>query len=51
MKTLITGGYGLVGSEFTGNVVRISSKDCDLTSKNQTDELIDFYTNKNIFSR
>lgn len=48
MRTLITGGYGLVGSEFTGNVVRISSKDCNLTNKNQTDKLIDFYTNNNI---
>lgn len=47
-RILVTGGYGLVGSEFTNNILRISSKDCDLTSKNQTDKLIDFYTNKNI---
>lgn len=47
-RILVTGGYGLVGSEFTGNILRISSKDCDLTSKKQTEELIDFYTNKNV---
>jgi GDP-L-fucose synthase len=47
-RTLVTGGYGLVGSEFSTDVLRISSKDCDLTNKNQTDKLIDFYTNRNV---
>ena len=47
-RTLVTGGYGLVGSEFTNDVLRVSSKDCDLTNAQQTDKLLDFYTNRNV---
>ena len=42
MKTLITGGTGLVGSAVDGDV-RLSTKDGDLRDWNQTLELFEFH--------
>jgi len=40
-KTLVTGGYGLVGSEFTGpNYIPLSSSDCDLRNSNEIDSIL-----------
>ena len=38
-KTIITGGSGLVGSQFGGDVISLSSKDCDLRDSTQTERL------------
>lgn len=40
MKTLITGGTGLIGSEFK-SPYKISSKDCDLLDINQVEEFFE----------
>jgi len=45
-KTLITGGSGLVGSQFNGNVISLSSKDCDLRSGDKTNDLFRHLTKK-----
>jgi GDP-L-fucose synthase len=40
-KTLVTGGYGLVGSEFTGpNYIPLSSSECDLRNRNEIDSIL-----------
>jgi len=38
-KTIITGGSGLVGSQFGGDVISLSSKDGDLRDSSQTERL------------
>jgi GDP-L-fucose synthase len=39
-KTLVTGGYGLVGSEFTkNNYIPLSSSEIDLRNRNEVDKL------------
>ena len=48
-RLLVTGAGGLVGSQFLGDLVRISSKEFDLRSQYATDKMFDYYTNKNIF--
>jgi GDP-L-fucose synthase len=41
-KTLVTGGYGLVGSEFNGSkYIPLSSSECDLRNKNEIDKILD----------
>ena len=45
-RLLITGANGLVGSQFTGDVIQITSKVCDLRDKKQTESVFDFYTDK-----
>lgn len=40
MKTLITGGTGLIGSEFT-SPFKISSKDCDITNYQDLEKIFD----------
>ena len=41
-KTLVTGGYGLVGSEFkTPNFIPLSSSECDLRMRHQVDEVFE----------
>ena len=41
-KVLITGGYGLVGSEFNGSkYIPLSSSECDLRNKNEIDKILD----------
>ena len=41
-KTLVTGGYGLVGSEFNKpNFVPLSSSECDLRLRHEIDEVLD----------
>ena len=44
---LITGGNGLVGSHFKGELLRIGSKDCDLKDKKSTN---DFFKSNSIDS-
>jgi GDP-L-fucose synthase len=40
-KTLVTGGYGLVCSEFTGpNYIPLSSSECDLRNRNEIDSIL-----------
>ncbi len=45
-RLLITGANGLVGSQFTGDVIHITSKVCDLRDKNQTESVFDFYSDR-----
>jgi len=41
-KILITGGYGLVGSEFNGSkYIPLSSSECDLRNKNEIDKILE----------
>ena len=41
-KTLVTGGYGLVGSEFNQpNYIPLSSSECDLRVRSEVDEVLD----------
>lgn len=41
-KILVTGGYGLVGSEFNGpNYIPLSSSECDLRVRHQVDEVLE----------
>jgi GDP-L-fucose synthase len=47
-RILVTGHGGLVGSQFCGNIVGISSRDCDLRKTLDVDKLFDSYTNKDI---
>lgn len=48
-KTIITGGNGLVGSQFFGDVIKISSNICDLRIQNKVENLFKHYTDKNFF--
>lgn len=45
-RLLITGANGLVGSQFTGDVIAITSKVGDLRESKVVDSIIDFYTDK-----
>jgi GDP-L-fucose synthase len=49
-KTLITGGYGLVGSELksSNNYIKFNSKDFDLKNQNETEKLFSTYKFDNI---
>lgn len=50
-KTLITGGNGLVGSQFEGdNYIKIGSKDYDLRNQNDTDYLFEIMTSKSQYN-
>jgi GDP-L-fucose synthase len=42
-KTLVTGGTGLVGSNFSKDFIKVSSKDYDLISNIETTKLFDKY--------
>ncbi len=44
---LVTGQSGLVGSQFKGDLIALSSKVCDLRDKKSTEYIFDFYTDKN----
>jgi GDP-L-fucose synthase len=46
-RLLVTGANGLVGSQFNGDVVQITSKICDLRNTKDTDSIFNFYTDKN----
>ena len=43
-NTIVTGGSGLVGSQFGGDVISLSSKDCDLRDSTQTERLFSVLT-------
>jgi len=45
-RILITGQSGLVGSQFKGDLIALNSKVCDLRDKKSTDDVFEFYTNK-----
>jgi GDP-L-fucose synthase len=45
-KLLVTGQSGLVGSQFTGDIIGLNSKTCNLISQKDTDYIFDFYTDK-----
>jgi GDP-L-fucose synthase len=47
-KTLVTGGNGLVGSQFNGEIIPVNSFICDLKDSTKVNDLLEFYTNKNI---
>lgn len=47
-KTLVTGGSGLVGSQFNDDTIKISSKICDLRDTKETNSLFSFLTNKEL---
>lgn len=44
-KTIVTGSNGLVGSQFEGNIISITSKKCDLRNQSDVNKLFNFYTN------
>lgn len=46
-RLLVTGANGLVGSQFKGDIIQITSKVCDLRDKKETDYIFDFYADKN----
>lgn len=45
-RLLVTGQSGLVGSQFQGDLISLSSKVCDLRDTKSVDEMFSFYTNK-----
>lgn len=45
-RLLVTGQSGLVGSQFDGDLIALSSKVCDLRDKKAVDDIFSFYTNK-----
>jgi GDP-L-fucose synthase len=45
-RILVTGAGGLVGSQITGNVVHITSPTGDLRNKKTTEDIINFYADK-----
>jgi GDP-L-fucose synthase len=45
-RLLVTGANGLVGSQFKGDLIAITSKVGDLRDKKTVDSIIGFYTNK-----
>lgn len=45
-RLLVTGANGLVGSQFKGDLVPITSKIVDLRDKKSTEDIINFYTDK-----
>ena len=49
MKCLVTGGTGLIGSEFKGdNYYKIGSRDCDLTDRVSVNNLLKYGDFKSI---
>lgn len=47
-RLLVTGQSGLVGSQFKGDLVSITSKVCDLRDSKAVDTVFSFYTDKTI---
>jgi GDP-L-fucose synthase len=47
-KLLVTGQSGLVGSQFNGDIIGLSSKVCDLRDTKSVNDIFSFYTNKEI---
>jgi GDP-L-fucose synthase len=45
-RLLVTGQNGLVGSQFKGDLIAITSKVCDLRIPKQVNDVFEFYTNK-----
>lgn len=45
-RLLVTGQNGLVGSQFKGEIIAITSKVCDLRIPKQVNDVFDFYANK-----
>ena len=45
-RLLVTGQSGLVGSQFTGDLIALNSKVCDLRNTKDTDYMFEFYTNE-----
>ncbi len=45
-KLLVTGQSGLVGSHFTGDLIALSSKVCDLKNSKSVNDIFSFYTDK-----
>lgn len=45
-RLLVTGANGLVGSQFKGDIIQITSKVGDLRDKKTTESIFDFYTDK-----
>lgn len=43
-RLLVTGQNGLVGSQFKGDLISLTSKVCDLRDKKNTEYIFDFYT-------
>lgn len=43
-RLLVTGQSGLVGSQFKGDLIGLSSKACDLRDKKSTEQVFEFYT-------
>jgi len=46
-KLLVTGQSGLVGSHFTGDLIGLNSKMCDLRDSKMVNDIFSFYTDKN----
>lgn len=47
-RLLVTGQNGLVGSQFKGDLIALTSKVCDLRDPKAVDDVFSFYTDKNI---
>ena len=47
-RLLVTGQNGLVGSQFKGDIISLSSKDCDLRDPKDVNNIFSFYSNKEI---
>lgn len=47
-RLLVTGQSGLVGSHFTGDLIALNSKVCDLKNTKAVNDIFSFYTDKNI---
>jgi len=47
-RLLVTGQSGLVGSQFKGDLIALSSKVCDLRDTKSVNSVFEFYTNKEI---
>jgi GDP-L-fucose synthase len=47
-RLLVTGQSGLVGSQFKGDLIALSSKVCDLRDKKSTEQIFEFYTDSKI---
>jgi GDP-L-fucose synthase len=45
-KLLVTGQSGLVGSHFTGDLIALNSKVCDLKNSKSVNDIFSFYTDK-----
>ena len=47
-RTIVTGSNGLVGSQFKGDIIQLTSKVCDLRKQNDVNKIFEFYTDSNI---